>query len=118
MFLHILYYYFKKLNDLKGIVPRDLPHLNSILLNRSKVCVTLWCFRQLAGVPAGLKSTKLVMDSLSVEKVGVQGVLTVLIPGMLSECDLSRACTVITIIMSTTLITINIIITGALWAVR
>jgi hypothetical protein len=32
------------------------------------------------------------MDSLCVEKVGVQGVRTVFIPGMLSECDLSRAC--------------------------
>ncbi len=42
--------------------------------------------------PAGLKSTKFVMDSLCVEKVGVQGVRTVFIPGMLSECDLSRAC--------------------------
>ena len=34
------------------------------------------------------------MDSRSVEKVGVQGVRTVFIPGMLSECDLSRACSI------------------------
>ena len=54
--------------------------------------------------PAGLKSTKLVMASFSVAKVGVQGVRGVWLrllrapppgpgpPPMVSECDLSLAC--------------------------
>ena len=42
-------------------------------------------------LPAGLKSTKFVMASLSEEKVGVQGVLAAGNPGIDREWDRSRA---------------------------